>query len=46
MPLTPWGKWYLADVLPPQVWCTRPVVKVPAYGGRGQPPKRKRLALL
>ncbi len=30
----------------PQVWCTRPVVKVPAYSGRGQPPKRKRVALL
>ena len=29
----------------PQVWCTRPAVEVPAYSGRGQPPKRKRLAL-
>ncbi len=39
------GLWYLADVLPQtQVWCTRPVVQVPAYSGRGQPPKRQRLA--
>ncbi len=26
------------------MWCTRPVVQVPAYSGRGQPPKRQRLA--
>lgn len=39
------GLWYLADVLPQtQVWCTRPLVQVPAYSGRGQPPKRQRLA--
>lgn len=39
------GLWYLADVLPQtQVWSTRPVVQVPAYSGRGQPPKRQRLA--
>ncbi len=39
------GWWYLADVLPQtQVWCTRPLVQVPAYSGRGQPPKRQRLA--
>ncbi|WP_197036176.1 IS701 family transposase [Fischerella sp. PCC 9605] len=37
--------YYLADVLPQtQVWLERPLVEVPEYGGRGQPPKRKKLA--
>jgi SRSO17 transposase len=36
--------YYFADVLPQtKVWLERPEVAVPAYGGRGHPPKRLKL---
>jgi SRSO17 transposase len=39
------GLYYFADVLPQtQVWLEPPEVRVPPYSGRGQPPKRLKLA--